>query len=276
MNEIENAVAGHYGDSALLTRILTALEKSGVDTKFLSADDLAPVDEFHIGGRAATEHALAQIPLSKDNHVLDIGCGIGGAARTIATQIGCRVTGIDLTPEFIEVAKVLTNLTRLTDHVSFETANALAMPFEDKTFEAAITLHVAMNISDRAALYAEIARVLKPGATLCIYDVMKMSDDDITFPVPWAQTSQTSHLTTPDEMQVLLSNAGFEISDVEERTKFAIEFFRQRLISPDRETPPLGTQLIMGADTSNKFKNVQNNIERGCIAPVQMIALKSV
>ena len=272
MKNIERAVAEHYGQADLLARILAGLEANGADPSHLRPEDLAPVDEFHIGGRKATEHAVAKMSLSGDGRVLDIGCGIGGAARYVASHVGCRVSGIDLTPEYIEIAKALTDRTGLGDKVDFEVASALAMPFEDEAFDAAITFHVAMNIRDRESLYGEIARVMKSGATLCIYDVMRKSDEALTFPVPWADSNETSHLTTPEEMQVLLGGAGFEVHDVEDRTDFALEFFRQSLASAADGPPPLGIHLIMGANAPEKFRNVQINIEAGRIAPVQMIA----
>ena len=275
MKNIESAVAEHYGRAGLLARILEGLEANGADPSHLRPDDLAPVDEFHIGGRTATEHAVAKMSLRGDGHVLDVGCGIGGAARYIAAQVGCRVSGIDLTPEYIEVARALTERTGLGDKVDFEVASALAMPFQDEAFDAAITFHVAMNIRDRESLYGEIARVMKPGATLCIYDVMRKSGEALAFPVPWAESNQTSHLTTPEEMRALLGGAGFEVQDVEDRTDIALEFFRQSLAAAADGPPPLGVHLIMGAGAAEKFRNVLINIEAGRIAPVQMIASRN-
>ncbi len=277
MSDIEAAVARHYGNAELLARILAGLEASGVDPDRLRPDDLAPVDEFHIGGREATVHAVARMGLVAGAHVLDIGCGIGGAARYIATQTGCRVTGVDLTPEFIDVARRLTELTGLDDRVAYECASALDMPFEDGAFDAAITLHVAMNIPERAALYGETARVLKPGAALCVYDVMKAGAGELAYPVPWAESPETSHLTTADEMRGLLDTAGFDVSEVEDRSGFAGAFFRRVLAAAEASEggpPPLGTHLILGASAPEKFRNVLNNIEAGHIAPVQMIATR--
>lgn len=272
MNNFETAVTKHYGDADLLSRIYSGLEAAGADVANPRPEDLAPVDEFHLGGRKATVYGVAKLPLDADSHVLDIGCGIGGAARFIAGQAGCRVTGIDLTPEFISTAQILTSLTGLADKVAFEIANALAMPFENETFDAAVTFHVAMNIPDRAGLYGEIARVMKPGATLCIYDVMKKNDEDIEFPMPWAQTRETSHLTTPEEMRVLLGDAGFDVVEVEDRTDLALEFLRQGLTKKADGPPPLGIHLVLGATAKEKFGNALNGIERGRIAPVQIIA----
>ncbi|MHA1153904.1 MAG: class I SAM-dependent methyltransferase [Alphaproteobacteria bacterium] len=291
MNSIEAAVARHYGDAGLLARILAGLEASGLELDSLRPDDLAPVDEFHIGGREATAHAVAKLDLDAGAQVLDVakldldagaqvldvGCGIGGAARYLATQVGCRVTGVDLTPEFIATARRLTELTGLDGKISFKCASALDMPFEDGTFDAAITLHVAMNIPERAALYCEIARVMKPGAAFCIYDVMKAGAGELAYPVPWAETPATSHLTSAEEMRGLLDTAGFDVSEVEDRSDFARTFFQGVLAAvaaSEGGPPPLGIHLILGASAPEKFRNMLNNIEAGHIAPVQMIATR--
>jgi len=277
VKDIEAAVARHYGGAGLLARIMAGLAASGVDPDSLRPDDLAPVDEFHIGRREATAHAVGKLDLDAGARVLDVGCGIGGAARYIATHVGCQVTGIDLTPEFIAVARRLTELTGLDGKISFECASALDMPFEDATFDAAITLHVAMNIPERAALYGEIARVVKPGATLCVYDVMKTGEGEIAFPVPWAETPATSHLTTAEEMRGLLDGAGFDVTEVEDRRDFARAFFQDAVAAATAPggPPPLGTHLIIGANAAEKFRNMQNNIEAGHIAPTQMIATRN-
>ena len=276
MNDNETAVARHYGDPELLARIMAGLEASGADLDHLRPDDLAPVDEFHIGRREATVHAVAKLSLDAGAQVLDIGCGIGGAARYIATEIGCQVTGVDLTPEFIDVARRLTELTGLDQRITYECASALDMPFEDGAFDAAITLHVAMNIRERAALYGEIARVMKPGATFCIYDVMKVGAGELAYPVPWAETAATSHLTTADEMRGLLDTAGFEVGEVEDRSGFARAFIQRALAAAasDGSLPPLGTHLILGPSAPTKFRNTLANIEAGHIAPIQIIATR--
>lgn len=272
MTDIENAVADHYGSANLLDRIYAGLEASGADLDRLVLEDLAPVDEFHIGGRKATVHAVGKLSPGAGDHVLDIGCGIGGAARYMAQATGCRVTGVDLTPGFIETARELTEKTGLGAHVAYEVASALHMPFADGAFDKAITLHVAMNIHDRAGLYGEVARVLKPGATFCIYDVMKRGDDPIAYPVPWAETAETSHLTTPDEMLGLLDGAGFEVFEVEDRSEFAREFFKQTLAAAGDGPPPLGLNILMGATAPEKFRNMLDNVETSRIAVVQMLA----
>lgn len=272
MNSLESAVAQHYGDEDLLVRILSGLEATGVDLDHMQPDDLAPVEEFHIGGRKATAELVGKMSLGRGQHVLDIGCGIGGAARYMAAQTGCSVTGIDLTSEYIEIAKTLTEMTGLDDRVGFEISSALDIPFKHSVFDAAITLHVAMNIPERAALYNEIARVLKPGATFCLFDVMKKSGEDLIFPVPWAESENTSYLTSPEEMHVLLEDAGFEILEVGDRTDFALDFFRENMAAVANGPQPAGISLLMGEGAAEKLKNIMVNISNGRVAPVQMIA----
>jgi SAM-dependent methyltransferase len=270
--ELETAVSRHYGRGDVTHRILEALKAAGADPDRLKLEDLAPVDEFHIGGRAATEYILAKLPLHKDQHVLDIGCGIGGAARYLASAHGCRVTGIDLTPEYIDAANTLTERVGLAERVRFEVASALGLPFEDRSFDAAITFHVAMNIKDRPALYREAARVLKREATFSVYDVMRGTRDGVRYPTPWADTPATSHLTSPDEMQALLEEAGFSVVEVEDRTAQGIAFFRQRLAPSPGGPPPVGLHLLLGPEARTKFENVLKGLEEGALAPVIMIA----
>jgi len=213
--------------------------------------------------------------LTRSQHVLDIGCGLGGAARHMASEVGCRVTGIDLTPDYVEVSQRLTDLTGLDDRVKTEVANALAMPFENARFNAAVSFHAAMNIVDRETLYRETARVLKPGALLGIYDVMKKGAGDLDFPTPWAQSPETSHLTSPEEMAVLLGGAGFTVEEFEDRSDTVLDFFRRASAAQSDGPPPLGLHIVLGPDASKKIGNIVSALKRGVIAPVMMIARRA-
>lgn len=278
MSHIERKVSRHYGDDNLLSRLHKAITASGLDLDNLQADDLTPVEEFHIGGRPATAYALSKLSITAKQQVLDIGCGIGGAVRFIAGQSGCKVTGIDLTPEYIACAKDLSHRLGMDDLNKFHTASALDLPFSEHQFDAAISLHVAMNIEDRAALYQETARVLKSGGTFCLFDVMRKDAGPIQFPVPWAASAETSFLKTPEQMRALLQNAGFAVDLIEDRSEMAISFFQQRIKAAQNEDhtdpPALGIHLIMKDRAKEKFQNTLANIKNGLVAPVLMIATR--
>jgi ubiquinone/menaquinone biosynthesis C-methylase UbiE len=274
-DNLEHNVSRHYGAGNLQERLLKAIAAAGLDVANLVPRDLAQMDEFHIGGRVATEYLVAKLGLKRAMHVLDVGCGIGGTARYIASEIGSRVTGIDLTPQYIEVAHDLTERTGLTGRVTYTTASALKMPFPDESFDAAVTLHVAMNIRDRDRLYREIARVLKPGANLGLYDVMKGPRDGMRFPVPWAETAETSYLTTPAETAKHLERAGFVIEETEDRRNFGINFMRERLAAGSSGANALGLHLVMGETAPMKYRNMLHNLEGDHILPVLMRARRA-
>src|SRR5260370_1296930 len=178
----EETVAGHYGNSAIEQSILNGLRSIGGDVEHLTTEDLAPVDEFHIGGRPATVDIAEAMRIAPGMHLLDVGCGIGGPARDFATHRGVRVTGIDLTPELIDAARALTARLHLNDHVSFECGSALRMPFADASFDGAYIFHVGMNIGEKGRLFGEVRRVLKPGGVFAVYEVMRTGEGDFSFP----------------------------------------------------------------------------------------------
>jgi SAM-dependent methyltransferase len=142
-------VSKHYFHGDLLAAIQRALDVLGRSPANITIDDLAPIDEFHIGGRQASEDFLGQLGLAPGMHVLEIGCGLGGAARLVASRYECRVAGIDLTPEYVETAKALCAWVGLQDRIVLQEGSALSLPFEDAAFDAAYMLHVGMNIPDK-------------------------------------------------------------------------------------------------------------------------------
>jgi SAM-dependent methyltransferase len=217
---------------------------------------------------------MRQLHLEKDLRVLDVGSGLGGAARFVAGRYGWRVTGVDLTAEFVEAARTLSEWTGLGDRVSFHHGSALDMPFGAAEFDGAYMLHVGMNIPDKPALFREVARVLKGGSTFAVYDVMKTGDAPLAFPVPWASTPEISALAGPEAYESALRAAGLEIVAQRNRRAFALEFFRT-LRARTAQTggpPPLGLHLVMGPDAPTKIGNMIANIEAGAIAPVEILA----
>lgn len=272
----EKAVSQHYLHGNLLIAIENSLSKLGKSTDNVSIDDLAPVDEFHIGGRMATENLLQQMDLPATSHILDIGCGLGGASRFVAFKYGSRVTGIDLTPEYIETGNMLNTWVHMDDQITLKQGNALSMPFADESFDGCYMMHVGMNIKDKSDLFSEVFRVLKPGSSFGIYDIMRHKDGELSYPLPWASESSTSVLATADEYRQTLTNTGFQILAQNNRKDFAIEFFRAMKARTEANggPPPLGLHTLMQESTPIKLKNMVDNIQADLIAPVEMIARK--
>ena len=268
----EQAVARHYGDSSIEEKILGALRSTGKDVEHLTTEDLAPVDEFHIGGRPATVEIAAAMKLTPGMHLLDVGCGIGGPARYFAAHHGARVSGIDLTPEFIDTARALSNRLHLEQLVSWHCGSALNLPFEEASFDGAYIFHVGMNIGDKARMFGEVRRVLKPGSVFAVYEVMRTGTGDLSFPLPWAQTGETSFVESPEHYRELLQAAGFRITSERNRRDAALEFFAAMRARAEGLAPsPLGLPLVMGPTAPMKIGNMIACLGSELIAPVEMI-----
>jgi len=272
----ERAVAEHYGSDQLGSRIFAAMAEAGLGLKNLRPVDLAPVDEFHMGGRAATVEIISRAGISADDRVLDIGSGLGGLVRYLANETGCHVTGLDLTPEYVELSRDLTELTGLSDKADFVLGSALSLPFADGSFTAVTTFHVGMNIANRTTKYSEACRVLRPGGKLVIYDVLKGPEPGMRFPVPWAETPETSHLVSAQELHRLLSASGFTVVLEEDRTPVVLKHHRARMAELSAGTPPpvLGLHLLQGSTAKVKSQNMIEMAEAGQIALGLVIARK--
>jgi SAM-dependent methyltransferase len=272
VQDIESGVSKHYASYDVLSRIRAGLSELGHDPDRISPEVLKPVDEFHIGGAEATAALLEKLSIRPDMEVLDIGSGIGGPARMIATRYECRVTGVDLTPHFVETARALSAMCGMEERVRFEVGSAVALPLPDASFDLALLLHVGMNVPDKAALFREAHRVLRDSGTFAVYEVMRTGDGDLTFPVPWAETPDLSALEPPQVYRAAAEAAGFRLNDEENRRDVALDFFtRIQAQATAGAPPPLGLHNLMGPAVKEKVANMIAAVRAGTIAPVQMI-----
>jgi SAM-dependent methyltransferase len=258
------AVRRHYAAPHLLEEILAALREAGIDETPLDPDRLAPADQFHSRGLAATEALASLAGFAPGAAVLDLGAGIGGPARWIAKRHPVSVTGLDLSLDYCRVAARLTARCGLEDRVRFVEGDALAMPFADASFDLVWTQHVASNIANRPQLYAEVARVLKPGGRFVLHDIFAGPVEGLHFPVPWATAPAMSHLLRPNRMKTLLGTHGFEAAawlDMTAPTLAWLDGLAGRQAAP----VGLGPWLVMGADYRTKLANLRRNLAEGRI-----------
>lgn len=273
--QVNETVQAHYTRSDLGSVILAALEKAGKDLNRLTPEDLAPIDEFHIRGRAATLELARAASVDSTKRVLDVGSGVGGTSRCLAREFGCRVTGIDLTDEYCRTAAMLSERIGLAELIDYRQGDATNLPFPDASFDIVWTEHVAMNIPDKPRLYREIQRVLKPGGTLAIYDILAGPGGPVLFPVPWARTPESSFLATPEELRMLLEKSGFKVAVWSDTTDAARAWFVALAEKIRKEgMPPLGFHVLLGSDFQVMAQNQRRNLEEARIVLAQVVARK--
>ena len=216
--DVSDLVTGHYGATDDLTAgILRALAGAGVDTDHLGVADLFPVDQLHAGGAPASRHVLDRLGVAAGVRLLDVGCGIGGTSR-MAAAAGAAVTGIDLTPEFVETARTLTDRVGLGDRAEFLATAGESLPLDDGSFDAAVMVHVGMNLPAKTAVFAEVHRVLRPGGRFALYEQVRTGEGDLPYPLPWAEDGRSSFVETVTDYRAHLEAAGFEVEEEDDRT----------------------------------------------------------
>jgi len=271
MVNTEAQVAGHYGKRGLEAKIVSVMKNARMDLQHLTPEQLAPADEFHVGGLDATKELAAQMELRAGLRLLDVGSGIGGPARYFASR-GCAVTGIDLTQEFVSVATALTKMMKLEGTAEFQQGSALKMPFADGAFDGAYMLHVGMNLADKAAVFRETRRVMKSGGLFTVFDILRCGPGSFGFPVPWAQNMETSFVADTGGYRMALQEAGFKVEKVRGRRQFSIEFLQRAMArAAEGGTPALGLHLLLGERTPEMMKNVLTAIQGSVLEPVEMI-----
>ena len=271
----EAVLNDHYGVGNLVGEIVDALEAAGKDIDALTRADIASFDEFHIRGLEATREVAGFADIGDHARVLDVGCGVGGPARTLAAEYDCEVVGIDVVEEYCRAATLFTDLVGLTDDVSFHHGNALDLPFEAESFDTVWFEHTLMNIEAKAVAFDEARRVLRPSGRLALYEICAGPGGATVFPVPWASDASLSYLVRPDGLRDLAIDAGFDEVVWRDVTGPSLEWFSDVVESMQSRPPdapqPLGLNLLMGAETPVKAANVVRNLEEDRIAVVQAV-----
>jgi SAM-dependent methyltransferase len=265
------SLSTHYGAGDLIGRIRDALRAAGKDVA-PTPDDLAPLDQFHIGGKETTRQLAELAGLHSGQSVLDVGGGIGGPARTLAAVYGCNVTVLDLTEAYCQAGELLTDLTGLTGRVGFRHGNALEMPFPDGHFDLVWTQHSSMNVDDKERLYAEFHRVLRPGGRLAFHEIMAGPVQPIHFPVPWTHDPAFSFLRPPEDVRSSLPRLGFTETAWVDVTPSALAWYQNRTArTADAPPQPLGIHVLIGPEIREMGRNMLRNLQENRVAPIQAV-----
>ena len=263
MNSIISSVEEHYYKPNLYEDILGRLKDMDVDLNNANRIDISSVDEFHVRGSEVSRE-LAESVIINNSEVLDVGCGIGGPCRMLADEFDCMTTGIDLSEEFIKTAQSLSKLVGLENKTKFIHGNATDLPFKASSFDVVWTQHVQMNVNDKSKFYSEIERVLKDEGVFLYYDIFKSGNEEVEYPMPWANEAKISFLAPISEMEHILKSLGFKKEQATDQTATGIVFFEKLIQNIALSGPPkLGLNVLMGASTKTKIINLLNGLKEG-------------
>jgi SAM-dependent methyltransferase len=219
-------------------------------------DGLAPFDQLHSGGLSASRLLARRAGIRQGEALLDAGCGVGGSARLLAAEFGASVTGVDLSPAYIEIARALANRTGTPGR--FECADLLDLPFADASFDTIWSQHAATNIRAKRNLYLELKRVLRQGGRFAFHDLQQGAGGQPYMPLPFADTAEESFLSDNAEQRALLAELGFRELLWQDRTAATQAFFRN-LPEPESSKGALGLHLLLGPEFPVMLANIKRS-----------------
>lgn len=257
----------HYSAADIERRLLAGIRAAGLNPgERLTPEALAALDHFHTGGLRASRELLEIVPVESSHRVLDIGAGLGGAARMLASETGCQVDCLEMSADYCAGGALLNRLTGLERQVTFYRGSALDLPFPDATFDVAWMQNVGMNIEDKSRLYREIARVLKPAGRFAFQEIAAGNAPCSAYPLPWASQPSGNFLVSADRLCALLRECGFTLAVFEDTSE---EHLRQTTVNA---TPAAPGQLGLGVfvdDLREKASNAHRSLKAGQVRLVR-------
>ena len=257
------------------SRVHKAMSEAGLNDKKLEIEDLFPIDQYHARGIAATVDLGKRMPISENQSIIDIGCGLGGPARYFSKQFKCFITGVDITPSFIEIGNKFNNLTSMSKQVSLQIGNGETLDFEDESFDGGYSQHVTMNIKNRKDFFLEAFRVLKKETFFAFSEHGLGPEGNPIFPLPWADTAEMSFLFSPESTIALLEEVGFyDIQIIETSEKYISGYEKMINTKSKKENPILGIHVIGGATMKQRSRNSMQCIKEKRTLPFEIVCKK--
>jgi ubiquinone/menaquinone biosynthesis C-methylase UbiE len=257
------------------SRIHLAMTKANLIDKKLEIEELFSIDQYHARGIAATFDLAKRMPIKKNQSILDIGCGLGGPARYYAKEFQCIITGIDITPSFIEIGNEFNKITSMSNKVKLKIGDGEILDFKNEIFDGAYSLHVTMNISDRKKFFSEAFRVLKKGSFFAFTEHGLGAEGNPIFPLPWADTEEMSYLMPLEQTILLLKEIGFSnIEIIETGEKYISGYEKLTKSSSEKNKPILGIHVIGGESMQARSVNSMKSIRENRTLPFEIVCKK--
>ena len=262
-----DGLQAHYSARDIEARILAALRAAGLDPEQrLSPAELGALDHFHTGGLRASRDLMELAQIRAGDRVLDIGAGLAGPARLLASALGCRVDCIEMSSDYCTGARLLNRLTGLEDRIEVHEGSALDLPFPDDSFDAVWMQNVGMNIADKHRLYGEIHRVLKPDGRFAFQEMAAGKAPASYYPLPWASAPADNFLVSVEQMRSLLGQSGFVAELMEDTSEAHLSG------TTANATPAATGQLGLSVYVDNlaqKAANARRSLEEGQVRLVR-------
>jgi SAM-dependent methyltransferase len=264
-----SGLEAHYSASDIEARILAGLRTAGLNPEQrLTPEELGTLDHFHTGGLLASRELQELAGIEARDRVLDIGAGLGGSARLLAHATGCRVDCIEMSADYCAGAVLLNRLTGLEDRIRVRQGSALDLPFADHSFDVVWMQNVGMNIADKQRLYAEIARVLKPGGRYAFQEMAAGNAVTTYFPLPWATDPHDSCLIPPEVMRKALGDCGLVAERFEDTTDVHLNRTQASVSAAPGPAGQLGLSVFVD-NLAQKAANARRSLEEGQVRLVR-------